>query len=137
MGVAQFSLIKKKEVKKLEEIYFRSLRQLHLIRHFSLRKRHLNSFILIQFMIVQIKRQTKIVAISDRFSVCLHIDLIYASGCGHGAFKSWGKDMNCPLSPFLDASTHLYMRVCPSVGQSVGPSVRPSVPRFFRIAEFI
>ena len=28
---------------------------------------------------------------------------------------------------FLDASTHLYMRVCPSVGLSVRPSVRPSV----------
>ena len=34
---------------------------------------------------------------------------------------------------FLDASTHLYMRVCPSVR---GPSVRPwSVVRFFLIAE--
>ena len=29
------------------------------------------------------------------------------------------------LSPFLDASTHLYMRVCPSVGLSDGPSVGP------------
>ena len=28
---------------------------------------------------------------------------------------------------FLDASSHLYKRVCPSVGPSVGPSVRPSV----------
>ena len=28
---------------------------------------------------------------------------------------------------FLDASSHLYMRVCPSVGPSVRPSVRPSV----------
>ena len=28
---------------------------------------------------------------------------------------------------FLDASLHLYKRVCPSVGPSVGPSVRPSV----------
>ena len=26
----------------------------------------------------------------------------------------------------LDASTHLYARVCPSVGPSVGPSVRPN-----------
>ena len=33
---------------------------------------------------------------------------------------------------FLDASTHLYMRVCPSVRPSVGPW---SVPRFFLIAE--
>ena len=34
---------------------------------------------------------------------------------------------------FLDASTHLYMRVCPSLRPSVGPwSV---VPRFFLIAE--
>ena len=30
---------------------------------------------------------------------------------------------------FLDASTHLYMRVCPSVGPSVGPSMGPSVVR--------
>ena len=30
--------------------------------------------------------------------------------------------MRC--SSFLDASTHLYKRVCPSVGLSVGPSVR-------------
>ena len=34
---------------------------------------------------------------------------------------------------FLDASTHLYKRVCPSVRRSVGPSVRrsdgPSVRR--------
>ena len=28
---------------------------------------------------------------------------------------------------FLDASSHLYNRVCRSVGPSVGPSVRPSV----------
>ena len=28
---------------------------------------------------------------------------------------------------FLDASSHLYIRVCPSVRPSVGPSVRPSV----------
>ena len=28
---------------------------------------------------------------------------------------------------FLDASSHLYKRVCPSVGRSIGPSVRPSV----------
>ena len=27
--------------------------------------------------------------------------------------------------PFLDATTHLYKRLCPSVGPSVGPSVRP------------
>ena len=36
---------------------------------------------------------------------------------------------------FLDASTHLYMRVSPSVGPSIGPLVRPlvrcSVTRFF------
>ena len=40
---------------------------------------------------------------------------------------------------FLDASSHLYKRVCPSVrwsvrrsvGRSVRPSVRPSVTRFF------
>ena len=47
---------------------------------------------------------------------------------------------------FLDASSHLYKRVCPSVslslsvGRSVGPSVRPSVRRsvrdaFVKIAE--
>ena len=30
---------------------------------------------------------------------------------------------------FLDASSHLYKRVCPSVGASVGPSVCP--PFFF------
>ena len=29
--------------------------------------------------------------------------------------------------PFLDASSHLYKRVCPSVCPSVGPSVRPCV----------
>ena len=29
--------------------------------------------------------------------------------------------------PFLDASLHLYMRLCPSVGPSVSPSVGPSV----------
>ena len=36
--------------------------------------------------------------------------------------------------PFLDASSHLYMRVCPSVGPSVRPSVGPSV-RLKRILE--
>ena len=30
-------------------------------------------------------------------------------------------------SGFLDAPSHLYKRLCPSVGPSVGPSVRPSV----------
>ena len=30
------------------------------------------------------------------------------------------------VKPFLDASSHLYKRVCPSVG----PSVRPSVSRY-------
>ena len=37
---------------------------------------------------------------------------------------------------FLDATTHLYKRSCPSVRRSVGPSVRPSVrpyvPCYFR-----
>ena len=41
----------------------------------------------------------------------------------------------CALGPatwgsgpdFLDASTHLHKRLCPSVGWSVGPSVGPSV----------
>ena len=40
---------------------------------------------------------------------------------------------------FLDASTHLYKRLCPSVRGSVSPSVRPSirpsVTRFSNIAE--
>ena len=36
---------------------------------------------------------------------------------------------------FLDASTHLYMRVCPSVRGSVGRSVGRSITRFFLIAE--
>ena len=31
---------------------------------------------------------------------------------------------------FLDASLHLYKRVCPSVGRSVGRSVGPSVRPF-------
>ena len=35
-----------------------------------------------------------------------------------------------PLSHFLDASSHLYKRVCPSVGPSVRPSVRRSVTPF-------
>ena len=33
------------------------------------------------------------------------------------------------LPPFLDASTHLYRRVCPSVHPSIHPSVHPSVGR--------
>ena len=41
---------------------------------------------------------------------------------------------------FLDASTHLYMRVCPSVRPSVRPSVHPSfrrsVTRFFLTRKF-
>ena len=32
---------------------------------------------------------------------------------------------------FLVATKRLYMRVCPSVGPSVGWSVRPSLTRFF------
>ena len=34
-------------------------------------------------------------------------------------------------SRFLDASTHLYKRLCPSVGPSVRPSVGPSVGHAF------
>ena len=34
---------------------------------------------------------------------------------------------NSAALTFLDAFSHLYKRVCPSVGRSVGPSVRPSV----------
>ena len=63
-------------------------------------------------------------------------------------------DFNCIISPahlyatgavmytaLLDASTHLYMRVCPSIGWSVCPSIGPSVypsihPTFFFLAEF-
>merc|ERR1712240_966519 len=37
-----------------------------------------------------------------------------------------------PCISFLDASSHLYMRVCPSVGPSVRPSVRPSVTLSFK-----
>ena len=36
------------------------------------------------------------------------------------------------LSRFLDAPSHLYKRVCPSVRRSVGPSVRLSVPCYFQ-----
>ena len=36
------------------------------------------------------------------------------------------------ITPFLDAVSHLYKRVCPSVRPSVGPSVRRSVPRYFQ-----
>ena len=40
---------------------------------------------------------------------------------------------------FLDASTHLYKRLCPAVGRSMGPSVglsvRPWVTRFSNITE--
>ena len=36
---------------------------------------------------------------------------------------------------FLDASSHLYKRVCPSVRRSVGPSVRWSVGHAFSINE--
>ena len=35
--------------------------------------------------------------------------------------------MSCP--PVLDASSHLYKRVCPSVRRSVGPSGTPSLKR--------
>ena len=38
---------------------------------------------------------------------------------------------NNPRDRFLDASSHLYKRVCPSVGWSVGRSVGPSVTRYF------
>ena len=31
------------------------------------------------------------------------------------------------LVTFLDASTHLYLRVCPSVGRAVGPLLFPSL----------
>ena len=33
---------------------------------------------------------------------------------------------------FLDATTHLYKRSCPSIRRSVGPSVGPPVLRYFR-----
>ena len=33
---------------------------------------------------------------------------------------------------FLDATTHLYKRLCPSAGPYFRPSVGPSVPRYFR-----
>ena len=35
--------------------------------------------------------------------------------------------MGPATGPFLGASSHLYMRVCPSIGPLVHPSVRPSV----------
>ena len=39
----------------------------------------------------------------------------------------WSRGTKKPGLLFLDASSHLYKRVCPSVGPSVGPLVRPSV----------
>ena len=36
---------------------------------------------------------------------------------------------------FLDAPSHLYKRLCPSVGPSVGASVGPYVPCYFRRRE--
>ena len=52
-------------------------------------------------------------------------------------------NFNNPLSPlapveslsFLDAPSHLYKRVCPSVGPSVRPWVRPSVGPSVNIKE--
>ena len=41
-------------------------------------------------------------------------------------FYSFEEDENRYLWRFLDAFSHLYKRVCPSVGPSVGRSVRPS-----------
>ena len=54
------------------------------------------------------------------------------SASGH--YKTQKRSTLCflaPLTPFLDASTHLYMRVCPSVRWSVGRWVT----RFFQTAE--
>ena len=53
---------------------------------------------------------------------------------------TWSAVPVTPAFIFLDASSHLYKRVCPSVGPSVGPSVRPSVgpsvrDAFVKIAE--
>merc|ERR1739838_373349 len=39
------------------------------------------------------------------------------------------------FAAFLDGSTHLYMSECPSVGPSVGRSVRPSVTCYFQMLE--
>ena len=41
--------------------------------------------------------------------------------------KGLGETHGC--TRFLDAPSHLYMRLCPSVRRSVRPSVRPSVRR--------
>ena len=38
-------------------------------------------------------------------------------------------------STFLDASTQLYKRLCPSVGPSVGPFMGPTVRLFSNITE--
>ncbi len=43
------------------------------------------------------------------------------------SFSLFQFNLNDLTSLFLDASSHLYMRVCPSVRPSVGRSVRPSV----------
>ena len=40
------------------------------------------------------------------------------------------------LLRFLDASSHLYMRVCPSVGRSVGPSVGDAFVKNGKIDDF-
>ena len=49
----------------------------------------------------------------------------------------WSVSLRPKTTPriFLDASTHLYKRLCLSVCPSVGGSVRPSVRRFSNIAE--
>ena len=48
----------------------------------------------------------------------------------------WDQKMSKISKWFLDASSHLYKRVCPSVGPTVRPLVRPSVhTAFVKIAE--
>ena len=59
---------------------------------------------------------------------------------GEEVLKTVQPILNQILFIFLDASSHLYKRVCPlvrrSVRRSVGPSVGRSVTRFFSIAIF-
>ena len=53
---------------------------------------------------------------------------------GRSVGQSVGSDIGL-IKKFFDASSHLYMRVCPSVGPSVGWSVGPSETRIFRISK--
>ena len=86
--------------------------------------------VFIMLILVAMKLLKK-VGTSGSWSVCHPFVILLLFGLQEPTYGGLSGLVFCYCCLFLDASSHLHKRPCPSVGLSVGPLVRPFVGNAF------